>query len=139
MITELSIRNYRCFQDTTTGPFRQVNIISGKNGVGKTALLEALWIFHGRYNPSVMVNPIVRRGSLPFGENILQQLTLATKPITIVGKEGRTITTVAFESKPSTGISFEVPAQKRSSESLTTSEQRESQQPTLPTLAMQDL
>lgn len=47
------IRNFRCFKDIKIENFRQVNLISGMNNVGKTALLEALWLHHGYYNPEL--------------------------------------------------------------------------------------
>jgi len=58
MIKKFSIENFRCFSDFTIGPLGRINLIVGENNVGKTALLEALWIYHGYQNPeaSVIVN-----------------------------------------------------------------------------------
>ena len=44
MCASLAIKNFRCFDDLTIGPLARVNLIAGRNNVGKTALLEALWI-----------------------------------------------------------------------------------------------
>ncbi len=42
MIDYISIKNFRCFQETQIAGFGQVNLIGGLNNSGKTALLEAL-------------------------------------------------------------------------------------------------
>ena len=39
----------------------QANLITGVNGVGKTALIEAIWLFMGRYNPTLLWNANVQR------------------------------------------------------------------------------
>ncbi len=41
-IKRISINNYKCFDDLNIEDFKQVNLIGGKNSVGKTALLEAI-------------------------------------------------------------------------------------------------
>jgi len=55
MLTNIEISNYKCFKDFKLDGLSQINIFSGGNNVGKTALLEALFIenkvvqddFHG--------------------------------------------------------------------------------------------
>ncbi|HUO06399.1 MAG TPA: AAA family ATPase [Candidatus Binataceae bacterium] len=42
MIEELTIQNFRCFETLKLKNLRRINIIVGRNAVGKTALLEAL-------------------------------------------------------------------------------------------------
>jgi AAA15 family ATPase/GTPase len=42
--TSFGIKNFRCFEDLTIEPLARVNLIAGQNNVGKTALLEALWV-----------------------------------------------------------------------------------------------
>ncbi|WP_204102554.1 MULTISPECIES: AAA family ATPase [Spirulina sp. CCY15215] len=46
MIQDIDIKNFRCFQDTKISGFERVNLIGGKNNSGKTALLEALTVYH---------------------------------------------------------------------------------------------
>ena len=41
------------------------NLITGENGVGKTAALEAMWLFTGRYNTGLLWNPHVQRSAKP--------------------------------------------------------------------------
>jgi hypothetical protein len=44
MFTSFRVKNYRCFKDLAVEPLERVNLIAGKNNVGKSALLEALWL-----------------------------------------------------------------------------------------------
>ena len=44
MYTKVTIDNFRCFEHLEVGPLARVNLITGANNVGKTALLEALYI-----------------------------------------------------------------------------------------------
>jgi len=60
--TEFSIRNFRCFRDFAIKPLERVNLIAGKNNVGKTALLEAMFIFLGAKNPSLPTTVNLIRG-----------------------------------------------------------------------------
>lgn len=55
MLTSFTLRNFRCFRDFTITPLQRVNIITGKNNVGKTALLEGMFLFAGATNPSLAI------------------------------------------------------------------------------------
>mgnify|MGYP000249885426 CR=1 FL=1 len=44
-LESLQVQNFRTFRDLTIDRFGPVNLIVGQNNVGKTALLEALWIW----------------------------------------------------------------------------------------------
>jgi len=66
MITEIEIKNFKCFEDFKANGFKRVNLIVGKNNVGKTALMEACWIYEQNKNSadineafSNMVNSIL--------------------------------------------------------------------------------
>ena len=52
MFTALSIKNFRCFSDFTIEPLERVNLITGENNSGKTALLEAFFLVAGGNNLS---------------------------------------------------------------------------------------
>jgi len=43
-ITKIEIKNFKCFENFKAEGFKRVNLIAGKNNVGKTTLLEALYI-----------------------------------------------------------------------------------------------
>jgi hypothetical protein len=66
MYRSFEIRNYRCFPDLTLGELERVNLIAGMNNVGKTALLEALFIHSGAYNPELTLRVSALRGIEPF-------------------------------------------------------------------------
>ena len=61
MIEQFEAVNYKGLRDFSLGPLQRVNLVTGPNGVGKTSLAEALWLFHGRYNPSILWNLHVQR------------------------------------------------------------------------------
>lgn len=44
MIQSIDIENFRCFEKTEISGFQRMNLITGKNNSGKTALLEALYL-----------------------------------------------------------------------------------------------
>ncbi|SMN02466.1 conserved hypothetical protein [uncultured Candidatus Thioglobus sp.] len=44
MISSINIKKYKCFQDFEIKGLGQINLISGKNNVGKTALLEVFFL-----------------------------------------------------------------------------------------------
>jgi len=44
MIEKFEIIKYKCFNDFTLEGLSRINVISGKNNVGKTALLEAFYL-----------------------------------------------------------------------------------------------
>src|SRR6476469_8589866 len=62
MFRSFTVKNFRCFRDLTVEPLARVNLIAGKNNVGKTALLEALFLHAGASNPLVSININTFRG-----------------------------------------------------------------------------
>ncbi len=51
MYTSFSIENFRLFDQLTVEPLARVNLIAGQNNAGKTALLEALWLYNHPASP----------------------------------------------------------------------------------------
>lgn len=47
------VRNFRCFEDLSLSDLARVNLIAGENNLGKTSLLEALFLHCGAYNPAL--------------------------------------------------------------------------------------
>ncbi|MHC4505685.1 MAG: AAA family ATPase, partial [Planctomycetota bacterium] len=56
---------FRCFEDLSIEGLERVNLIAGKNGLGKTSLLEALWLHCGASNPILALRIRVFRGYSP--------------------------------------------------------------------------
>jgi AAA15 family ATPase/GTPase len=50
MINYLYIKNYRIFKELRINKFAKVNLIIGKNNVGKTSLLEAIMLLTSKQN-----------------------------------------------------------------------------------------
>lgn len=48
-IKNIEIKNFKCFKDFKAEGFGRVNLIGGKNNVGKTAFMEACYINSGSY------------------------------------------------------------------------------------------
>lgn len=53
MFRSFTVKNFRCFRDLTIQPLAPVNLIAGMNNVGKTALLEAIFLHLGANNPQL--------------------------------------------------------------------------------------
>lgn len=62
MYHSFSIKNFRCFDDLTLEGLGRINLIGGRNNIGKTAVLEALWIHHGAVNPDLGMRVDAFRG-----------------------------------------------------------------------------
>ena len=64
LLDSLEIKGYRCFEHLTIEKLGRVNLIVGKNNVGKTALLEALWIYATRGKIATLINLLFSRDEL---------------------------------------------------------------------------
>lgn len=62
MYTSFNVKNFRCFKDFVIKPLARVNLVAGKNNVGKTALLEALWLHAGPDVPNLGIRVDTFRG-----------------------------------------------------------------------------
>lgn len=71
MIKTFTIKNFRCFQDLKIEHLERINLIVGKNNVGKTALLEALWLHYGYFNPGLALSINAFRGLEKYKSNEL--------------------------------------------------------------------
>ena len=60
MYTSFSIENFRCFDSLTVEPLARVNLIAGPNNVGKTALLEGLWMLSYPTSPRKALRHVQR-------------------------------------------------------------------------------
>ena len=66
----------------------RANLVTGVNGVGKTALIEAMWIFTGRYNPSLLWNANIQRSTGPVLDPVSR---LSSGALELHGKENGSI------------------------------------------------
>ena len=62
MFSSFTVENFRCFKKLHITPLNRVNLIAGKNNVGKTALLEALFLHYGYHNPALGMGIDALRG-----------------------------------------------------------------------------
>ena len=62
MVTEVLIKNFKCFKQLTLPDLGRITIIGGKNNVGKTALLEILFLFFDRLPPNMILKQYGWRG-----------------------------------------------------------------------------
>lgn len=65
MFKQFQIKHFRGFQDFSIDDLKQITLISGKNNVGKTSLLEGLFIHCGQSNAEVITRVNLWRGLLP--------------------------------------------------------------------------
>jgi predicted ATP-dependent endonuclease of OLD family len=74
ILNSLEIRNFRGFQHLQIERLGRVNLIVGKNNIGKTSLLEALQLYARRGNPLLILAQLRQRDesratSAPYGES----------------------------------------------------------------------
>lgn len=55
MFKSFKVKNFRGFDRLEINNLSRVNLIAGLNNVGKTALLEALFLYGGAYNPALTI------------------------------------------------------------------------------------
>ncbi|MBD2136431.1 AAA family ATPase [Anabaena sp. FACHB-1237] len=70
MIKNIKIQNFRCFEELKISGFEKINLISGKNNIGKTALLEALFINSTPRPDTIFLLRQVRRESSKFRQSL---------------------------------------------------------------------
>ena len=54
VLDSLEIKNFRAFKHLRIEKLGRVNLIVGKNNVGKTSVLEALWLYAAGVNPAIV-------------------------------------------------------------------------------------
>ena len=100
MYKSFTVKNFRCFTDLNIAALERINLIAGKNGVGKTALLEAFWLHHGANVPDLARRVNTFRGlkEIDMNEPFLELLTdfnpdsvIEIRAHGIWGKESRTL------------------------------------------------
>ena len=64
-LSAFDVGHYRGLDGLSLPRLGPANLITGRNGAGKTALIEAIWLFTGRYNPGLLWNVNVLRTANP--------------------------------------------------------------------------
>lgn len=76
VIAAIQIENYRVFERLEIPTLGRVNLIAGKNNVGKSCLLEALRVYATRGAPSVLIDILQERDELPAQQSMnLKEIT----------------------------------------------------------------
>ena len=65
LLSRFTAVRYKGIDGLSLPRLSRANLITGVNGVGKTALIEAIWLFMGRYNPMLLWNANVQRAHNP--------------------------------------------------------------------------
>ena len=60
-LPNLSIKGFRCFDKLSIPELGRVNLFTGKNGSGKTTILEAVKVYASRADESVLAELIIGR------------------------------------------------------------------------------
>ena len=76
--------HYRGIDGLSFPHLARANLITGVNGAGKTAVLEAMWLFAGRYNTSLLWNRHVQRSDKPVLDPVAR---LTKEALELRGKE----------------------------------------------------
>jgi hypothetical protein len=62
MISKLSLKGFKGFDLLEIPNISRITLLGGRNNVGKTSLLEALFMFHDRMNPQMILRQFAWRG-----------------------------------------------------------------------------
>lgn len=73
-LTDIEIKEFKCFKDFKASGFKRVNLIGGKNNVGKTAFMEAFYINAYSKNINKMTTAIHNIKFMRDNLNILREL-----------------------------------------------------------------
>lgn len=69
MFTNFTIKNFRCFDNLTIEKISRLNLIGGMNNVGKTSLLEAIFLMLGANIPDLSLRLNLFRGIEQFSND----------------------------------------------------------------------
>ena len=69
VLDSLEIKNFRAFKHLRIEKLGRVNLIVGKNNVGKSSVLEALWIYAEQAEPALLYHILAQRNELVIDED----------------------------------------------------------------------
>ena len=67
LITQLTIKGFKGFESFEMNPLSRLTLLGGRNNVGKTSVLEALFMLHDRLNSQVILRQLSWRGVSAIG------------------------------------------------------------------------
>lgn len=70
MLRNIVIHNFRLFEAFTIDNLARVNLIVGKNNVGKSSLLEAIYLLVNQDSPEVLLKVLESRGEFSFVNDV---------------------------------------------------------------------
>ena len=62
MVKRIRIENFKCFESLSVNELGRLTLLGGQNNVGKTAFLEALFLFLDKRSEQRVLGPYARRG-----------------------------------------------------------------------------
>ena len=65
MIINIEISNFKIIESLKLSSLKRVNVIAGKNGKGKTSILDSIFITNDIASPDCLIKPIAFRGGSP--------------------------------------------------------------------------
>jgi AAA15 family ATPase/GTPase len=66
MIKKFKVENYKAFENLEIPNLSRLNLVGGKNNVGKTSLLEALFSIHDKLSIDILLKTFMWRAATPF-------------------------------------------------------------------------
>lgn len=75
MVTKFKVENFKGFENLELTNLSRINLVGGKNNVGKTSLLEALFSMHDRLSIDILLKTFIWRAATPFF-NLTQDIWL---------------------------------------------------------------
>ncbi len=69
-IPNISISNFKCFKEFSIDSFKRFNLIFGKNSVGKSNLLEALYLYSNMYRSDTILSSSFLQRDIPLNNNL---------------------------------------------------------------------
>lgn len=70
MIRSFQIENFKLFENFDIDGLARVTILGGRNNVGKSSLLEALFLYHDRLNPKMSLRHMSWRGIRRYASDV---------------------------------------------------------------------
>lgn len=69
-IPNINISNFKCFKEFSIDSFKRFNLIFGKNSVGKSNLLEALFLYSNMYRSDTVLSSSFLQRDIPLNNNL---------------------------------------------------------------------